>query len=263
MVETLTNGFCSELHRKTITFKGKKRRAIFKKARNSMELSLLKNEIFFYSKLLPLYNTLEKLHFEGKKFCPTFFDTKKEGTLIIEDLRKYETKANLSYSSALLVLSKLATFHAIGFFLKNIITNQKISERIRGPQKWCTLIHGDSWSRNFMFRGKKEVKLIDFGFYEYDSCFKDVVYLLFTSVRTLRIIHLIEHYKDNLFHQLKKLNIEIDSSDFYIEVGKTAKRIYPLASKILKTIRSGSDREYQLAHAETYLKILSWHSQRG
>lgn len=259
MVESLTTGFSSVVCRRQIIIRGKKRRAIFKRARNPLELSLLKNEILFYTKLLPLYITLEKLHFTGKKFAPSFLKAPKGEKLYIEELEKYETKENLSFFDTLAVLSKLATFHSIGFFLRNITRGRgKFSRRLRGDQKWNTFVHGDAWCRNFMFRGK-DVKLIDFGFYGYDNCLKDVVYLLFTSTRTFRIIQLVEYYKFHLSNQLRKLNLEFDTSNFFEELKVVAQRIYPLVLRVLKTIKSGKERKYQIVHSEFILDQLLWY----
>ena len=83
--------FSSALCRKTRKVRGRRIKVISKRARDPSEKILLKNETFFYSTLLPLYNVLNKLHFSGKKFCPTFFDYT-ENELFLEDLKNIEQK---------------------------------------------------------------------------------------------------------------------------------------------------------------------------
>ena len=131
MVKKLTTGFCSVVCRKKTKFPGNKRDAIFKRARNPLELSLLRNEIVFYSKLLQIYNAVQKLHFTSKKLYQTFFKGSKE-ELFIEDLKNYKTKSHLSFSNACIILEKLALFHCIGFLLKKILQHQKSSQKIGG-----------------------------------------------------------------------------------------------------------------------------------
>ena len=263
MVQQIPRGqnFCSEVSRKTIKFRGVVREAIFKKARNSTEQTLLRNEIDFYSKFLPIYNVLNQLHFSGVKICPSFF--KHSGGLFIQDLKKYHTEENISFSKALLIIDRLACFHAIGFYLKKFTQWQKSSQRIRGSKNWCTFVHGDCWARNFMFCGKNSIKLIDFGFFGYDHCLKDLVYLLFTSTQSLQAIRLCKYYRDRLQRYLRVLNIEFDTSDFWRQARKIAKRVHPLALHVITTVKSGTNRRRQQVHSIFILNQLSWHPQRG
>ena len=140
--------------------------------RSAWERQLIRTEISFYSKLLPLFNVCNKLYFSGEKICPSFFEG---ATTTIEDLQHYRTKENLQLSDLQLVLRKLAIFHAIGFLLKTYLPRNKYSPRKRETTAWCTLIHGDCWARNLMFRQRQHVKFIDFGFFRQDHCLIDLI----------------------------------------------------------------------------------------
>ena len=135
--ETLSPGknFCSVVTREVKTLKKQKRVAIRKKPRSAWERQLIRTEISFYSKLLPLFNVVNKLYFSGEKICPSFFEgattTKEKSYLLIEDLQHYRTKENLQLSDLQLVIRKLAIFHAIGFLLKTYLPRNKYSPRKR------------------------------------------------------------------------------------------------------------------------------------
>lgn len=263
MVEPLQTGqnFCSLVSRKKITFKRRQRSAILKSSRNSKELTLLKNEISFYREILPLYNVLNKLKFSGRKFCPTFFRVTEDHGLLIEDLRKYRTKEHISFQDANYILDELAKFHATGFYLKRKVKLGKSSQRIRGRTDYCTLVHGDCWTRNFMFCGE-QVKLIDFGFFSYDHCLVDVTYFLLTSTQSYKVIPLCLYYKNRLKDYIQKLGVELDFTHFRGELARTAERIYPLARYIIGAVKSGPERKLQLDYSEYTLRQLKWRCQR-
>lgn len=252
--ETLSPGknFCSVVTRKLITFKKRKRSAICKKSRSAWERGLLKKEISFYSKLLPLFNIVNKLYFSGEKICPTFFKgvttSKDKSYLLIEDLRRYRTKENLQLSDLHLVLRKLAVFHAIGFLLKTYLPRDRFSERKSGD--WCTVIHGDCWARNLMFRARQHMKFIDFGFFRHGHCLVDLIYLLFTSTQILAVGEVCEYYQEHLRTNLRKLGLDLDLREFRTELSKTATTLLPLATKVIKTIKTGSAKRKQLDHLE-------------
>lgn len=259
MGEPLQTGhnFCSELSRKTRKIKGKRIGVISKRARNHLEKNLLKNETFFYSFLLPIYNVLNKLHFSGKKLCPSFFDSTKN-ELFLEDLKKYKTKEDFALAEALNILQVLSVFHAIGFYLKQFINHQKQSQRIRGTKLWSTFTHGDCWSRNFMLCGKNRVKLIDFGFFDYNHCLKDISYFLLTSTDSLHTPKLSEYYKEHLQYNLRKIGVEFDTSNFYNELWTSAMKILPLATHVIKSVRKGKSKKNQLVNSDLIIAQLKW-----
>lgn len=262
MTSNRRQNFCSIVTRKQTIFKRRIRAAISKRAHNPWERVILRNEILFYTTFLPIYNTLNQLHFSGRKICPTFFKGSADKELLIQDLKNYQTKDIISLSEARLVINQLSIFHAIGFLIKNFTQHKKSSQRIRGNQKWCTFIHGDCWSGNFMFCGEKRVKLIDFGFFGYDHCLKDIVYLIFTSTRIQNLTSITNYYKDCLQSNLRKINLEFDTSDFEIELRKIAKRVYPLTKHVIQHIKSGADKRQQLAYIEFAFKKLTWRHPR-
>lgn len=254
--EPLTPGknFCSIVTRKVITFEGRKRVAICKKPRSAWERGLLRNEIWFYKKLLQLFNTINELHFSGEKFCPTFFEgvttPTKSSRLVIEDLRRYRTKENLQLSELFPVLQKLSVFHAIGFKLKTHFSRGRFSQRKQETSAWCTWIHGDCWARNLMFRDQKHVKFIDFGFLHYNHCLIDLIYLLYTSTQTPAVSEVCAYYQEHLYTNLRKLGLDLDFDSFSVELAKTATKLFPLATRVIKTIKTGSAKHRQLDYAE-------------
>lgn len=258
--ETLEAGFCSAVRRGAILIKKKKRLAIFKTPRRSVEGTLLKNEIKFYKELLPTYNKVNGLFFSGKKFCPTLFDSAtvnwRDSRLVIEDLRSYRTKEFLQLTELYSVLRQLAIFHAIGFLLKNDLPRNRSSQRLRGSSSWCTFIHGDCWARNLMFCGRNRMKFIDFGFYDYNHCLVDLVYLLYTSTQTSAVNKVCEYYKNQLQLNLHKLGLQLDFNNFAVELRKTAIRIYPLATTVIGIVRKAAARREQLCYAQHVLEQL-------
>lgn len=260
MREILKTGgnFCSVVSRRVHNIRGRRRLAIFKEPRNSFELNLLKHEILFYKTLAPLYNLIYGLHFSYKKFCPTLFEstTRRGAKLVIQDLKFYRTKEILNHSEVEIVIKELAIFHAIGFLLKKIITPPRVSLRTRGNEKWFVYIHKDCWSRNLMICGKKRVKFIDFGFFDYNHCLKDLTYLLFTSTLSDNVHDLCTLYRDQLSINTRKLGLSIEISDFSTELGKTVISVYPLASRIIGKVRRGRTRQLQLSHAKLILDQL-------
>ena len=259
--ETLSGGknFCSVVTRKVITLRKRKRVAICKTPRSAWERKLLQNEIQFYKKLL-LFNTINKLHFSGEKLSPTFFEgvmtPRDKSQLVMEDLRKYRTKENLQFSELCQVLRRLSIFHAIGFKLKTYLSKGRFSKRKRETCAWWTLIHGDCWARNIMFRDGGHVKFIDFGFSRPGHCLIDLIYLLYTSTKTLAVSRVCEYYREQLHANLRKLDLDWNFDTFGKELTKTATDVFPLATRVIKTIRTGADKRCQLDYARFVLQQL-------
>ena len=249
--------FCSIVTRKVISFRKRKRVAICKTPRSAWERKLLQNEIQFYHKLIRLFNVINKLHFAGDKFCPTFFEgvttPAEESRLVIEDLQRYRTLENIQLSELCQVLRKLSIFHAIGFKLKTYYPKRRFSQRKQDTSAWCTWIHGDCWARNIMFRDRKHVKFIDFGFSRYGHCLVDLIYLLYTSTQTIAVREACEYYREHLNANLRKLDLDLDFSSFNAELVKTATGLFPLATRVIKTIKTGPAKHRQLEYAHFVL----------
>ncbi|CAH2009225.1 unnamed protein product [Acanthoscelides obtectus] len=86
-----------------------------------------------------------------------------------------------------------------------------------GSEPFNTLIHNDLWINNIMHIMKdgniSEMKLIDFQMYRYNHPAKDLMHLLFTSVKydvlKQHLDDLIDFYYDNLMSALLEMNCDI------------------------------------------------------
>ena len=164
----------------------------------------------------------------------------------------------MNFSEAQLVIKELALFHAVGFLLKRYVKTPRGSNRYRGNENWRVFIQKDCWCRNLMLSNNNRVKFIDFGFFLYDHCLKDLTYFLFTSTRTSRVYELCNSYKLYLEENLQKLNITLDIENFSQELNKITHSVYPLAIKIIRIVRKRKDKQNQLIHAENTLRELTW-----
>ena len=101
--ETLSPGknFCSVVTRKVNTIKKRKRIAICKIPRSAWERELIRTEILFYCKILPLFNVLNKLFF-SRENLPNIL--RGCGNIKRKSLPAYRRFATLSYQGKLTTL---------------------------------------------------------------------------------------------------------------------------------------------------------------
>ena len=107
-----------------------------------------------------------------------------------------------------------------------------------------------------MFRDQKHLKFIDFGFFRHGHSLHDLIYLLYTSTQTRSVSEVCEYYRQNLQKNLHKLDLDLDFHTFKTELRKTAESIFPLAIKVIKTVKRGAAKQQQIDHAKFVLRKL-------
>ena len=103
---------------------------------------------------------------------------------------------------------------------------------------------------------KKRVKFIEFGFARYDHCLRDLTYFLFTSTQTPKVCDLIQCYIDHLKINLQKLNLSLPTNEFPEELRKIACEVHPLATRVIRVVRRGQNKDKQLAYSRYVLREL-------
>ena len=71
-----------------------------------------------------------------------------------------------------------------------------------------------------------------------------------------------EYYLEQLRYNLQNLGMKKDLRPFYKELSETTTRLYSLATKVIKTIKNGVEKQQQLGCVRYILYLLQYEPQR-
>ena len=99
---------------------------------------------------------------------------------------------------------------------------QKKNDKTVPDNHFFTLVHSDMWTNNIMVKiidGEiVDVKFVDYQLYEYTSLTRDVVFFLYSSVKTEVLKegcdYLLRYYYDNFIDWMKKLDCDVKDFSF-------------------------------------------------